>query len=64
MMRITNVSAEPDRMIGSRTLQGTVTFEEGEVKLVIPLSQETLKTLEECVERDYDVEVGRLKCGS
>lgn len=61
--RITEVRAEVENvgLASQGRLKGTATVEYKSNTLTIPLSRNTLKTLEECVERDVDLALGEMQ---
>lgn len=64
--RITDVSVEPfNRSVGGGgMLRGFASVEYNEIAMTVPLSNETIKTIEECVERDVDVAIRKMQsCG-
>lgn len=60
--RIIEVRVEPfNRTMGGRTmLKGSATVEYDQITMTVPLSNETLVTITECVERDVDAAIGKM----
>lgn len=61
--RITEVRVEPFNrsMGGTSMLKGSATVEYDQITMTVPLSSQTLKTIEECVERDVELAIGKMK---
>lgn len=58
--RITDVSLEPIGTLGGGVLKGFATVEYDQIAMTVPLSSQTIKTIEECVERDVELAIGKM----
>lgn len=59
---IAEVRVEPFNrtMGGSTMLKGSATIVYDQITMTVPLSTQTLATIEECVERDVDTAIGKM----
>ena len=63
--RIIEVNLEQERIIASgNNLKGSAAVQYQDMVLTFPLSRDTIKAIEECIERDADTALKKMEGGS